>query len=105
MIARVWSGRTTTENADGYERLLRENVFPRIAAKDVSGYMGIDLFRRSAPGGAEFMTIMWFDSLDAVKRFAGAEYETAYVPEEARALLDRYDALSQHYDVMAQRRY
>lgn len=99
MIARVWHGWTTNENADAYEALLRSTIFPRIAAKEVSGYQGINLLRRPVPTGVEFVTIMWFDSIDAVRRFAGEDYEAAYVPPEARVLLARFDDRSQHYEV------
>ena len=100
MVARVWHGWTTPENADAYERLLREEVFPGIAAKGVAGYRGIYLLRQP-PGPAEvgFVTVMWFDTWDAVKQFAGEDYERAYVPPKAQALLARYDARSQHYEV------
>ena len=47
----------------------------------------------------EFITIMWFDTIDAVRSFAGENYEVAVVPPKARALLSRYDAKSQHYEV------
>ena len=105
MIARVWHGWTTLGNADAYEQLLRETIFPRIAAKQVAGYKGIHLLRRRVPSGEEFMTIMWFDSLEAVKRFAGEDYEAAYVPPEARAVLERFDERSQHYEVKEQLSY
>ena len=100
MIARVWHGWTTPENADAYEDLLRHEIFPGIAAKAVRGYRGIELMRR--PVGdreVEFVTIMWFDTLAAVRGFAGDDFETAYVPEAARALLARYDAASAHYEL------
>jgi heme-degrading monooxygenase HmoA len=99
MIARVWHGWTTKDNADAYESLLRETIFPGIAAKGVTGYKGIKLLRRPVSSGVEFLTIMWFDSLDAVKHFAGEDYEVPYVPAEARALLARFDERSQHYEV------
>lgn len=100
MIARVWHGWTKPENADSYETLLREEIFPGIAAKGVDGYRGIELLRRSLPDGdVEFVTTMWFDSLDDVRAFAGEDYETAYVPDAARAVLDRFDAVSAHYEV------
>lgn len=102
MIARVWHGWTRAEDADGYERLLNEEIFPAIEAKDVEGYRGIHLLRRSLDSGdVEFTTVMWFDSLDAVRAFAGDDYETAYVPAAARAVLARYDAKSVHYEVRA----
>jgi heme-degrading monooxygenase HmoA len=99
MIARVWHGWTTKDNADAYESLLRGTIFPGIAAKGVTGYKGVKLLRRPVSSGVEFLTIMWFDSLDAVKHFAGEDYEAAYVPAEARALLARFDGRSQHYEV------
>ncbi len=100
MIGRIWRGWTQPENADKYETLLREEIFPGIAAKNVEGYREIQLFRRPASDGTvEFITIMWFDSWEAVKRFAGEDYETAYVPAKAREVLDRFDERSTHYEV------
>jgi heme-degrading monooxygenase HmoA len=100
MVARIWHGWTTNENADVYERLLREEILPGIAAKGVEGYKQIQLLKRELPSGeVEFTTIMWFDSWDAVKEFAGEDYELAHVPAKARAVLARFDERSQHYDV------
>ena len=100
MIARIWHGWTKPENADAYERLLKEEIFPGIAAKDVAGYRGIQLLRRPLGGEeVEFVTIMRFDSWDAVKRFSGEDYERAYVPPKAREVLARFDERSQHYEI------
>jgi antibiotic biosynthesis monooxygenase (ABM) superfamily enzyme len=99
MIARVWHGWTRPENADAYEALLKTEIFPGIAAKNVAGYRGIELLRRPLGDEVEFVTIMWFDSLEAVKAFAGEDHETAYVPAKARAVLARFDARSQHYEI------
>lgn len=100
MIGRIWRGWTRPENAGKYETLLREEIFPGIAAKNVAGYREIQLFRRPADDGTvEFITIMWFDSWEAVKRFAGEDYETAYVPATAREVLVRFDERSTHYEV------
>lgn len=104
-IARVWRGWTTPANADAYERLLLEEVFPGIAAKGVEGYRGIQLLRRELDGEVEFETVMWFDSLEAVQDFAGANYEQAYVPPPARALLRRFDERSRHYRIRESLRY
>ncbi|MDH3734152.1 MAG: antibiotic biosynthesis monooxygenase [Gemmatimonadota bacterium] len=105
MIARVWHGWTKPDNADAYETLLRDEIFPGIGAKGVPGYKGIELLRRPlSDGDVEFVTIMWFDSIDAVREFAGEDYETAYVPEAARAVLDRFDAMSAHYEVRERQR-
>jgi heme-degrading monooxygenase HmoA len=101
MIGRIWHGWTKPEDADGYERLLKEEVFPGIADKKVPGYRGIQLFRR--PLGdeeVEFVTIMRFDSWEAVERFSGEEdYERAYVPPRAQEILARFDERSRHYEV------
>jgi heme-degrading monooxygenase HmoA len=104
MIARIWHGWTTTQNADAYEALLRTEVFPGIRAKQIAGFERIELFRRpfGAADEVEFMTVMWFTTLDAVKSFAGDDYEAAYVPAAARALLTRYDHRSRHYEVREQ---
>jgi len=103
MVARIWHGWTTEANADEYERLLREEIFPGIVAKGVEGYRQVQLLRRRlASGEFEFTTIMWFDSLDAVREFAGEDYERAYVPPKAREVLIRFDDRSQHYELRYQ---
>jgi heme-degrading monooxygenase HmoA len=99
MILRIWHGWTLPEDADAYENLLRTEIFPGIAAKHVSGYRGIELLRRPLDKEVEFITVMRFDSLQAVKDFVGEDYETAYVPDKARKVLSRYDERSQHYDL------
>ena len=106
MIGRIWHGWTRAENADAYERLLKEEIFPGIAAKGVPGYRGIQLLRRPIEDDeVEFVTIMWFDSWDAVKQFAGDDYERAYVPPKAREVLARFDDRSRHYEVRERLEY
>ncbi|WP_437665417.1 antibiotic biosynthesis monooxygenase family protein [Sorangium sp. So ce1182] len=99
MIRRIWHGWTSPENADTYEALLKNEIFPAILAKRVRGFRRIELLRRPLGDEVEFVTIMWFDSLEAVKAFAGEDHETAYVPAKARAVLARFDARSQHYEL------
>jgi len=103
MICRIWRGWTTLKNAEEYERLLRSEIFPGIEQRALAGYRGIDLMRRQGGGAIEFVTIMWFDSLEAVRAFAGTDYEAAVVPARARALLLRFDARSAHYEVLERR--
>ena len=104
MISRIWRGWTTPANADAYENLLRTEIFHGIGNRKIEGYHGIQLLRREAGGEVEFVTIMAFDSLDAVRAFAGDDYEVAVVPPAARALLTRFDARSAHYEVREERR-
>lgn len=99
MILRIWHGWTAPQNADTYETLLKTEIFPGIAAKNVAGYRGIELLRREAAEEVEFITVMRFDSLQAVKDFVGEDYERAYVPEKARAVLARFDERSKHYEL------
>ncbi len=103
MISRIWHGWTTPENADVYDALLKEEIFVGIADRKIEGYRGIHLLRRDAGAEVEFVTIMWFDSLDAVRVFAGDDYEVAVVPPKARQVLAHFDARSQHYEVEAVR--
>jgi antibiotic biosynthesis monooxygenase (ABM) superfamily enzyme len=105
MIGRIWHGWTTPENADPYENLLKVEIFPGIAAKKVQGYRGIQLFRRLLGEEVEFITIMWFDTWEAVKQFAGEDYELAYVPPKAHEVLTRFDERSQHYEIREQLNY
>lgn len=105
MISRIWHGWTTQENAGAYELLLNREIFLGIQERQIEGYRGIQLLRRELGDEVEFITVMAFDSLDAVRAFAGEEYETAVVPEKAQALLSRYDAKSQHYEVRTEMRF
>ena len=99
MIGRIWHGYTTPENADTYEDLLREEIFIGIRDRHIPGFQEIQLFRRQLGDEVEFITIMWFDSIEAVAAFAGEDYEVAVVPPKARLVLKRFDARSQHYEV------
>ena len=103
MISRIWHGWTIPANADIYEGLLEEEIFVGIQGRRIRGFRGIQLLRRDAGKEVEFVTIMTFDALDAVREFAGEDYETAVVPEKARAVLSRFDERSQHYEIRAER--
>lgn len=106
MIKRVWRGWTTFENAEAYETLLKTTVFQGIAAKNIAGYRGIELWRReTADDEVEFTTVMTFDSIDNVIAFQGADYEAAYVPDAARKVLKRWDQRSAHCEVRETIRY
>jgi len=101
MIGRIWHGYTTAANADAYEGLLRSEILVGIQDRGIPGYRGMRLLRRDIGTEVEFVTIMWFDSLDAVRTFAGDDYAAAVVPSGARALLSRFEERSQPYEVRA----
>ena len=108
MIDRVWHGWTTLENADEYERLLREEILPAFAEAENDGYRGARVLRREADGDealVEFVTILRFEDLDAVRAFAGESYRDAHVPPAAREVLERNDDRARHYEVREEREY
>jgi hypothetical protein len=99
MISRTWRGWTTHGNADKYNELLRTTVFPGILLRNIPGFDAIELGRRALGEEVEFLTIMWFQSWDAVKQFAGPDVVISVVPPAARTLLTRFDEKAQHYEV------
>lgn len=103
MISRIWHGWTTPANADKYEALLKQEIFVGIQNRHIRGFKHIQLLRRQVGSEVEFITIMLFDSLDAVREFAGEDYEAAVVPDTARAVLSHFDERSQHYEVREER--
>src|SRR5215216_1637170 len=97
MIARVWRGWTKAENADAYEKLLKEVVYPGL--QTINGYHGGYILRQDGEEEAEFVTVNLFESLEAVKAFAGSDYEVPVFEPEARGLLSRVEPIARHYEV------
>jgi heme-degrading monooxygenase HmoA len=102
MISRIWHGWTNHKNADTYENLLKEEIIVGIRDREILGFRSIQVLRRELDHEVEFVTIMLFDSLDAVRDFAGADYEACVVPEKARAVLAHFDQRSQHYEMLVE---
>jgi heme-degrading monooxygenase HmoA len=102
-VCRLWRGWTSPGNAEAYERIVRGEVIPGIEARRIAGFRHIDLMRREAGPEVEFMTLMWFDSLEAIKAFVGDDYEVAHVPAGARAVLSRFDERVVHFEVLDRR--
>jgi heme-degrading monooxygenase HmoA len=100
MIARIWHGWTTRENADAYEKLLRGEILLDIARRNMPGYKGAELLVREAGDEVEFITLLRFDTLDAVKIFAGEDYEMPVIPPDAKKLLKRFSERSRHYKIV-----
>jgi hypothetical protein len=103
MICRLWRGWATPENADAYEGVVHGQVIRGIEGMAIPGFRHIDLMRRNAGDEVEFVTLMWFDSLDNVKAFMGEDYDVSHVPPAARAVLKRFDARAAHFDVLDRR--
>ena len=98
MIGRMWHGWASRENAERYVELLRSEVLPSF--ERVEGYKGIYLLRKDGEDEVEFVTLTLFENMDAVREFAGADYEAAVVTPQARRLLSRFDQRSAHYEVV-----
>ena len=95
VITRLWRGWTAPENADAYERFLLTELFPSM--RDIPGFRGADVLRRDDHGEVAFVTLTRFDTLDAIRAFAGDDYEIPVLEPTARALLSRYDQRAQHF--------
>jgi heme-degrading monooxygenase HmoA len=97
MIARLWKGWTTPEHADAYENLLREKVLPDL--QQIAGYRGGYILRQDGNEEVEFAVLNLFDSLDAVRAFAGPDYTVPVFEPEARQLLSKVEPIARHYEV------
>ena len=96
MIARIWHGWTKPADAKAYEKLLRDEIFPSIAARKIDGYHGGELFIREGGDEVEFITLLRFDSMDAVKEFAGPDASKPVIFPKAEALITRMEQ-ARHY--------
>ncbi len=99
MIARLWHGFTKPEHADAYAAMLQPELLPGIS--QVRGYRGSFLLRRDGEAEVEFITIILWDSVDAIRAVAGPDYEVALIPEERRRYLSRYDRRATHFEVVS----
>ena len=97
MIARLWRGRADLENAPDYVRHVAETVFPSL--QDMPGHRGAQLLRRMVDGRVEFLAVTFWDSLDHIRQFAGADIDVAKVEPKAQELLSDYDRFAQHFEI------
>jgi heme-degrading monooxygenase HmoA len=97
MIVRHWRGRARADSASAYLDHLRTDTLPRLRAVD--GHRGAYVLRREVGNEVEFVVLTLWDSLESLRAFAGADYEAAVVPPEARRLLTSFDERALHYDV------
>jgi len=102
MIARIWHGRAKRADAEAYEEMLRNEIFPSIAARNIEGYHGAELFISDDGDEVEFVTLLRFDSMDAVKEFAGADEGRPVIYPKAKALIARMER-ARHYRIASTR--
>ncbi len=98
MIGRMWHGWTEADKADAYQVLLEQEILPEI--QRTPGCRGAYVLRRGREKDVEFVTLLLFESLDAIHAFAGEQDEAAVVQPEAQALLHDFDSTVLHYDVV-----
>jgi heme-degrading monooxygenase HmoA len=96
MIARLWHGYTNRTNAPIYEKMLLGDILPGI--RKLQGYRGCYVLQRKNGAEVEFITLTLWESIDAVRQFAGLDYTKAVIAPQAEILLTRYDAESVHYE-------
>src|SRR5919201_4282727 len=97
MIARVWTARARPGGADAYAAHFNDHVLPVLEA--VVGYEGATLLRRARGDSIELIVVSWWKSEDAIRGFAGDDFERAVVADEAKRLLTSFDDVVRHYEV------
>jgi antibiotic biosynthesis monooxygenase (ABM) superfamily enzyme len=98
MVARIWHGWTKRGDAKTYENMLRDEIFPGIATRNIKGYRGAELFIREDGDKMEFVTLLRFDSMDAVKEFAGSDETKPVIFPGVEKLLTRMEP-ARHYRI------
>jgi len=99
MITRAWWGKTPFHKANDYIRHLERKVLPEI--RKIDGHRGAYILRRDLDDGVEFAVLTLWESMDAIRQFAGEDPERAVVPPEARALLSEFDSKVKHYEIVS----
>jgi heme-degrading monooxygenase HmoA len=97
MIVRTWRCWATSEGADAYAAYLTGTVFAGL--KKIVGHRGAQLLRSEADGRVEFVAISYWDTVEAIQQYAGADISRAMVKPEARAMLAGFDEVVNHYDL------
>ena len=98
MILRVWKARSTADQSAAYIEHATKKVFPAIRA--IQGHRGEYLLRRPVEGGVELVVLTLWDSMETVRKFAGAEPDKAVIDPEAQAILTSFDESVIHYEVV-----
>jgi heme-degrading monooxygenase HmoA len=98
MISRHWRGLVHAQHAEAYVEHLRTETFPQL--RTIEGFAGVSLMRRTLENGVEFLVVTQWASLEAIRKFAGADAEVAVVPEKAQEMMIEFDRRARHYDLI-----
>ena len=99
MIVRTWRAYADTSSAERYPSHLLEKVRPEL--EGIAGFRGLFLLQRRHGDEIEYVVQTLWDSMDAVRTFAGPHPERAVVGPAAAAVLLRFDETVDHYEVLA----
>ena len=97
MISRNWRGVARAEEADNYIRHLRNDTFPQLSR--IAGFVSASILRRATAEGVEFVIVTTWQSMEAIRRFAGEPEDQAVVPPAVAAMMVEYDATVAHYEI------
>lgn len=98
MISRHWAGIAKAHCAEAYVEHLSNDTFP--ALRKLPGFIDASVLRRSVPAGVEFLIVTNWQSIDAIRAFAGDQVDVAVVPPNVRDMMVDYDRHVRHYDVL-----
>jgi heme-degrading monooxygenase HmoA len=99
MIGRTWHGWTSPQKAEAYRRYLEDEILSDIRSRR-EGFKGAYVLQREDRDQVEFLTVTLWDSMEAIQTLVGEDHEAAYLPDEERRLLDRFDERVVHYQVV-----
>jgi heme-degrading monooxygenase HmoA len=99
MISRVWTATATPDGATGYAGHFRSHVVP--ALRMIDGYAGAMLMQSTTNGVVNLIVISFWTSEDAIRQFAGADFQQAVVADDARRILQSFDDKVRHFSVVA----
>jgi heme-degrading monooxygenase HmoA len=97
MISRQWKGIAKSSDAQRYVDHLRTDTFPRLAR--ISGFISASILQRTVPQGEECLIVTVWESLDAIKQFAGEDPEVAVVPAAVQSVMVEYERGVRHYSI------
>jgi heme-degrading monooxygenase HmoA len=98
MIARMWRGFALPEKADEYVKHLQISVLPEL--QQIDGFQGVSLMRRDLAEEVEFIVLTLWESMDAIRKFAGENAELAVVAPAAQTLFRKYDSMVKHFEIV-----
>ena len=98
MISRHWKGISALDQGDAYVNHLRAETIPALTR--IPGFVRASILRRDVPNGTEFQIITVWESLDAIRSFAGQDAELAVVPPAVRKMMVEFEGRATHYEVV-----